>query len=108
MKFPSLAPAVLALAAAALPAEACTSWMIHPSVSRSGMMIVQKVRDHYHARLDADMEDCLSDVVVDMNLKYNKVFSVIDIDDATYQKWRGVTPFYQNLDREGVVLWTAA
>ena len=55
MKFPSLAPAVLALAAAALPAEACTSWMIHPSVSRSGMMIVQKVRDHYHARLDADM-----------------------------------------------------
>ena len=61
-----------------------------------------------HARLDTDMEDRLSDVVVDMNLKYNKVFSVIDIDNATYQKWRGVTPFYQNVDREGVVLWTAA
>lgn len=61
-----------------------------------------------HTKLDADMEDRLSDVVVDMNLKYNKVFSVIDIDDATYQKWRGVTPFYQNVDREGVVLWTAA
>lgn len=61
-----------------------------------------------HTRLDADMEDRLSDVVVDMNLKYDKVFSVIDIDDATYQKWRGVTPFYQNVDREGVVLWTAA
>ena len=55
MKVLSLAPAVLALAAAALPAEACTSWMIHPSVSQSGMMIVQKVRDHFHARLDADM-----------------------------------------------------
>jgi hypothetical protein len=54
------------------------------------------------------MEDRLSDVVVDMNLKYNKVFSVIDIDNATYQKWRGVTPFYQNVDREGIVLWTAA
>lgn len=61
-----------------------------------------------HTKLDADMEDRLSDVVVNMNLKYNKVFSVIDIDDATYQKWRGVTPFYQNVDREGVVLWTAA
>lgn len=61
-----------------------------------------------HARLDADLEDRLSDVVVDMNLKYNKVFSVIDIDNATYQKWRDVTPFYQNVDREGVVLWTAA
>jgi hypothetical protein len=29
--------------------------MIHPNVSHSGMMIVQKVRDHFHARLDADM-----------------------------------------------------
>ena len=55
MKILSLSPAVLALAAATLPVEACTSWMIHPSVSQSGMMIVQKVRDHYHARLDADM-----------------------------------------------------
>jgi len=54
------------------------------------------------------MEDRLSDVIVDMNLKYGKVFSVIDIDNATYQKWRDVTPFYQNVDREGVVLWTAA
>ena len=55
MKFLSLAPAVLGVAAASLPAAACTSWMIHPSVSQSGMMIVQKVRDHFHARLDADM-----------------------------------------------------
>lgn len=61
-----------------------------------------------HTRLDSDMEDRLSDVVVDMNLKYDKVFSVIDIHNATYQKWRGVTPFYQNVDREGVVLWAAA
>ena len=55
MKLISFALAVLALAAATVPAEACTSWMIHPSASRSGMMIVQKVRDHFHARLDADM-----------------------------------------------------
>lgn len=61
-----------------------------------------------HARLNAEMEDRLSDVVVDLNLKYDKVFSVIDIDDTTYQKWRNVTPFYQNVDREGVILWTAA
>ena len=55
MKFLPLASGVLALAAAANTAEACTSWMIHPSTSQSGMMIVQKVRDHFHARLDADM-----------------------------------------------------
>ena len=61
-----------------------------------------------HGRLDAEMEDRLSDVIVDMNLKYDKVFSVIDIDDATYRKWRDVVPFYRNMDREGVVLWSAA
>lgn len=59
-------------------------------------------------RMDHQAEDRLSDVVVDMNLKYDKVFSVIDIEDAVYKKWRGVTPFYRNVDREGVVLWTAA
>ena len=59
-------------------------------------------------RLDHTMEDRLSDVVVDMNLKHDKVFSVIDIDEAVYLKWRGVTSFYQNVDKEGIVLWTAA
>ena len=56
-------------------------------------------------KLDYTMEDRLSDIVVDMNLKYNKVFSVIDIDEAVYRKWRHVT-FYQNVDKEGIVLWT--
>jgi len=55
MRFLPFASVLSALVAAALPAAACTSWMIHPNVSRSGMMIVQKVRDHFHARLDADM-----------------------------------------------------
>ena len=50
----------------------------------------------------------MSGLIVDMNLKYGKVFSVIDIDQQTYLKWRGVTPFYQNVDREGIVLWKAA
>ena len=54
------------------------------------------------------MEDRLSDVVVEMNLKHDKVFSVIDIDEAVYRKWRAVTSFYQNMDKEGIVLWTAA
>jgi len=60
------------------------------------------------SRLNPAADDLLSDLVVDMNLKYDKVFSVIDIDEAVYQKWRSVTPFYQNVDRDGVVLWTAA
>ncbi len=59
-------------------------------------------------RLTSRQEDRLSDLIVDMNLKYNKVFSVVDIDQQTYLKWKSVTPFYQNVDREGIVLWKAA
>lgn len=36
--------------------------------------------------LSSDTEDNLSDFIVDMNLKYDKVFSVIDIDYNHYQK----------------------
>ena len=58
-----------------------------------------------NSKMEKEVEDKLSDIVVDMNLKYDRVFSVIDIDNAMYQKWLNVTPFYQNVDREGVVLW---
>ena len=61
-----------------------------------------------HGKLDFDTEDKLSDFIVDMNLKYDKVFSVIDIDIAHFRKWINVLPFYQNVQREGVVLWKAA
>lgn len=58
--------------------------------------------------LDKDTEDKLSEFIVDMNLEYDKVFSVIDIDYAMFCKWEKATPFYQNMSREGVVLWKAA
>ena len=58
--------------------------------------------------MSRDKEDCLSDIIVDLNLKYNRVFSVIDVNNAVYDKWRGVSPFYQKVEREGITLWTAA
>lgn len=58
--------------------------------------------------LDRDTEDLLSDFIVDMNLKYDKVFSVIDIDYEHFQKWEHILPFYKNVNREGIVLWKAA
>ena len=61
-----------------------------------------------HSSVDARTGDKLSDVVVDMNLKYDKVFSVIDIDYAVYDRWKDVVPFYRNVEREGIVLWKAA
>ena len=59
-------------------------------------------------KLDSDTEDRLSDFVVDMNLKYDKVFSVIDIDADHFRTWLEVLPFYQNVEKEGIVLWKAA
>ena len=44
-----------AFAATSLTASACTSWMIHPSVSHSGRMIVHKCRDNKVGPLDADI-----------------------------------------------------
>ena len=58
--------------------------------------------------LDKETEEKLSDFIVDMNLEYDKVFSVIDIDYDMFCKWQKVTPFYQNVTQEGVVLWKAA
>ena len=59
-------------------------------------------------KLDSDTEDRLSDFVVDMNLKYDKVFSVIDIDAEHFRTWMEALPFYQSLEKEGIVLWKAA
>ena len=61
-----------------------------------------------NGNLEGNTEDKLSDLIVDMNLKYDKVFSVIDIDYDVFKKWERVTPFYKNVAREGIVLWKAA
>ena len=61
-----------------------------------------------HGTIDENLEDHLLDFIVDMNLKYNRVFSVIDIDYAVFKKWEKVTPFYKNVNKEGIVLWKAA
>ena len=58
--------------------------------------------------LSSVTEDELSDFIVDMNLKYDKVFSVIDIDIDNYEKWKAVAPFYKNVKQDGIVLWKAA
>lgn len=58
--------------------------------------------------LNKETEDKLSDLVVDLNLKYDTVLSVIDIDYEMFKKWEKVTPFYKNVNEEGVVLWKAA
>lgn len=48
-----------------------------------------------HGKPDSDTEDRLSDFVVDMNLKYDKAFSAIDIDADHFRIWMEALPFYQ-------------
>ena len=43
-----------------------------------------------------------------MDLKYDRVFSIIDIEKEKLDKWGTVLPFYKNVQEEGVVLWKAA
>lgn len=44
----------------------------------------------------------------EMDLKYEKVFSIIDIEKENMDKWGNMLPFYKNIRKEGIVLWTAA
>ena len=47
--------AAAALAGVAATADACTSWLLHRQGTKSGMMILQKCRDSFPGRLDADI-----------------------------------------------------
>lgn len=44
----------------------------------------------------------------EMDMKYNRVFSIVDIEKANMDKWGDVLPFYKNIKEEGVVLWKTA
>lgn len=53
-----------------------------------------------HGSIDDALEDKLLDFIVDMNLKYDRVFSVIDINCNNFQKWGDALPFYKNVRKE--------
>ena len=61
-----------------------------------------------NGEMDAETEDSLSDFIVDMNLKFDKVFSVIDIENQLFRRLENISPFYKNVNKEGIVLWKAA
>lgn len=43
----------------------------------------------------------------ELDLRYDKVFSIIDIQEENMEKWGNVLPFYQNIQKEGIILWKA-
>lgn len=55
-----------------------------------------------------EMHDKMIDLTVDLELEYNKVFSVLLIDYDNFKEWENVLPFYQNVKNDGIMLWSAA
>lgn len=60
------------------------------------------------ANATKEMYDKMLDVVVDLELSCGKVLSVIRIDEERFEVWKDALPFYQNIRKEGVILWQAA
>ncbi len=58
--------------------------------------------------IDGKIRDAFFEMLSAMDLKYDRVFSVIDIDKNMFDKWQNILPFYKNIKNDGVVLWKAA
>lgn len=55
-----------------------------------------------------DMHDKMIDLTVDLELEYNLVLSVLLIDYDNFREWENVLPFYKNVKKEGIMLWSVA
>ncbi|MFQ9635470.1 nucleotidyltransferase domain-containing protein [Eisenbergiella sp.] len=54
-----------------------------------------------------EMRNQMVELAVDMDLEYDQVFSVLNIDYKNFLEWADILPFYKNVREEGVVLWAA-
>lgn len=59
-------------------------------------------------KLDKDTKTAFISWAADMDLKFGKTFSIIDIEQDLYNKWNTILPFYKNINKEGIILWKAA
>ena len=57
---------------------------------------------------DIELRDKVVELAVDIDLKYDTVLSIVDIDYNKYLEWQDIMPFYKNIKKEGIVLWNAA
>ena len=60
------------------------------------------------------MKEKMIDIIVDLELEYNKVLSVlwscvkIQYDYEKFKIWEDAMPFYKNIKEDGVILWQVA
>ena len=56
--------------------------------------------------LDRTTDKILTKAITQLDLKYDTVLSVIDIEEKHFSRYKHELPFYINIEREGVTLWT--
>ena len=54
------------------------------------------------------MFEALTDDMVDLELACDKLVSIVRIDSEKFNEWSDVMPFYRNIKKDGIVLWTDA
>ena len=59
-----------------------------------------------------DMDEVIKNKFIcwsaEMDMRFDKVFSIIDISEENMKKWGKILPFYQNVQKEGIILWKAS
>ena len=55
-----------------------------------------------------EMHDKMTDCMVEIELEYNKVLSVLLINNDKFSEWGEIIPFYKNVRKEGICLWPVA
>lgn len=57
---------------------------------------------------DREQHEKMLDLVTDLDLKYDKIISVIMIEETKFKIWGNTLPFYKNVKKDGIELWKAA
>ena len=58
-----------------------------------------------HDTSDEKLHDQMTDLVVDYELDLGVTLSVVSLEMNSYNEWKESLPFYQNIDKEGIILW---
>ncbi len=59
-------------------------------------------------QIDEETKERFISWAADMDIRYERVFSIVDIQESNMKKWENALPFYKNIQKEGIVLWKAA
>lgn len=54
------------------------------------------------------MYDQQLDLVVDLQLEYDIILSIVRLDFTQFTEWENVLPYYKNVKKDGVTLWPVA